>query len=117
MLETETEPMLKEVMRIEAELREVKKELNGDPVANRLDIDTPPSVSARVGYVAWTQKYSTAEPTATNRMNIEIAEKEFRPLLERVRTVVETDMIKLREMLLEAKAPYTPGALPVLTDY
>jgi hypothetical protein len=50
-------------------------------------------------------------------MNIEIAEKQFRPLLQRVRSIIESDMVRLREMLIEANAPYTPGALPVLTNY
>ena len=116
-MEVPSEDLMADVMSIEAKMRDIRLKLNGDPVANRLDIDTPPSVANRVGMTSYEQKYSTSTPTGTHQRNIEIAEEEFEPLLEMVRGVIETDLENLRDKLRDAGAPYTPGTLPKLTDF
>ncbi|RLD19481.1 MAG: glycosyl hydrolase [Bacteroidetes bacterium] len=116
-IEQPTEVFLTDVRKIEAELRDIRIGLNGDGVAGTLDIDTPPSVANRVGFVMFEQKYSTATPTQTHQSSLAIANDEFRPLLERVRKVTEVDMMQLRDALQEAGAPYTPGALPKIVEY
>ena len=115
--EQPTEVLLTDVRSIEAELRDIRIDLNGDRVAGTLDIDTPPSVSNRVRFVMFEQKYSTATPTQTHRNSLSIADEEFRPLLERVRQVTEVDMRNLRDALQKAGAPYTPGVLPEIVAY
>ena len=102
---------------IENQLREISKKLNGDPLASTLDIDLPPSVAQRVGFIMYEQKYSTSEPTTTHRQSLAIAEEEFRPLLGQLNTLVSNNMAVLREDLKKAGAPYTPGILPELVQY
>jgi len=116
-IEQPTYVLLTDVRAIEAELRDIRIGLNGDGVAGTLDIDTPPSVSSRVRFVMFEQKYSTTTPTQTHRNSLAIADEEFRPLLERVRNVTKVEMTILREELQKAGAPYTPGALPVIVEY
>jgi len=116
-IEQPTEILLTDVRNIESELRDIRKGLNGDAVAGTLDIDKPPSISRRVRFVMFEQKYSTSTPTGTHINSLAIADEEFRPLLERVRKVTDVDMLQLREKLQKAGAPYTPGVLPEIVEY
>jgi len=113
-VEVPSAPLLDEVRSIETELREIRTALLGDGVAATLDIYQPTTVADRVGYIVYEQKYSTAPTTGTHRATLAIAQEEFKPLLERLRVVVEDKMVALRENLRQAGAPYTPNNLPVL---
>ncbi|HLF62232.1 MAG TPA: hypothetical protein VI603_00660 [Saprospiraceae bacterium] len=116
-IEESSDALMADVRYIEAELRDIRKDLQGDGVAATLDIWTPPSVSSRVGFIVYEQKYSTSAPTGTHRASLQIAEDEFRPLLERLRIVADQKMVSLREKLKSAAAPYTPNALPEIIRY
>lgn len=116
-VELPSETMMHEIRAIEGELREIRRGIQGDNIAGTLDIDTPPSVSSRVGYIVYEQKYSTSDPTGTHRMSLAIAEEEFRPLLARLRSVVEVRLAGLRASLKNAGAPYTPNTLPQILEY
>ncbi|MDX1476871.1 MAG: glycosyl hydrolase [Saprospiraceae bacterium] len=116
-VEVPTEALMAEVLAIEETLQELRRALNGDPIANELDIRTPPSVNNRIGFINFEQKYSTSEPTGTHRMSLEIAREEFTPILNGLRTLVESDLAALRDELQRIGAPYTPGVLPDLTQF
>lgn len=116
-VQSPSEDLMTDVMSIEDDLEEIKRKLNGDAIATRLDIDTPPSVAGRVGMTAYEQGNSRSEPTGTHKRNIAIAKEEFEPLHDRVKSLIDEDMPALREKLRQAGAPYTPGTLPKLTDY
>lgn len=107
-VEDPMEDLLPEVLALEDELRDIREELYGDPVANTLDIDTPPSIASRVGSLAYEQANSTAAPTETHRDIYEIAEEELAPVLEDMKGV-ESRLARLQEKLEEMGAPYTPG--------
>jgi hypothetical protein len=114
-IEEPSEELMIEVRAIEAEIREIGTQLQGDEVAATLDIYKPQTVSDRIGYIIYEQKYSTSTPTGTHRASLAIARQEFKPILDRLRVVVEERMTALRESLIRAGAPYTPNTLPVLT--
>ncbi|MDX1407746.1 MAG: hypothetical protein R3330_06420, partial [Saprospiraceae bacterium] len=116
-VEVPTEELMANVLAIEEDLRSIRRDLNGDPIAGELDMDMPPSVANRIGFINFEQKYSTAEPTGTHRMSLQIAQEEFGPILDRLRAVVEDDLAALRDKLQKIGAPYTPGALPDLTQF
>ncbi len=108
------EMYMNEVLGIEKQLRDIRKELNGDPVASRLDIDTPPSISNKIGTVMYGSKYSRSAPTATHQRLYTEVQDMFPPVAKRLKALVEGPLANLREKLQEAGAPYTPNAMPVM---
>ncbi len=116
-IEEPSAALMDDVRSIEEELRQIRTGLTGDAVAAKLDIYEPPSVAERVGALVFEQKYSSSAPTETHRASYAIAQEEFRPLLERLRTVAEQRMPALRQKLKEAGAPYTPNTLPEILHY
>jgi hypothetical protein len=110
-MEVPSADLMNDVRLLEAEMRDLRRGMLGDGVAAALDIGTPPSVSNRIGFIVYEQKYSTSAPTGTHMASLAIAREEFTPLLARLRKVLEQDMVALRESLRDAGAPYTPNAL------
>jgi hypothetical protein len=62
-----------------------------------------------MGWISYEQGSSTAAPTGTHKMSYQIAKEEFAPILERLRSLVQTDLENLEDLLEDADAPYTPG--------
>ncbi|MCB0496406.1 MAG: glycosyl hydrolase [Cyclobacteriaceae bacterium] len=104
-----------DIDKIEKQIQEVELKLNGDRVAGRLDIDTPPSIRNRLGSVLYESINSTSGPTQTHVDSYNIALEEFTPVLDQVRTILN-EMQSLNTELVKAGAPYTPGTLPELGD-
>ena len=71
----------------------------------------PPSISQRVGNVAGTIRLSTVKPTASQVEQFELASAEFKPVLAKLRALIESDLPKFEKALEEAGAPLTPGRL------
>lgn len=95
--------------KIEMQIKELGRSLNGDPYKSKLDIDQPPTPSTRVGWIEYEQKNSTSSPTKTHRESLAIAKEEFEPILKGLQTVATEDIKSLEAMLEAADAPYTPG--------
>jgi hypothetical protein len=98
---------------IDEKLRSIGERLNGDPVANRLDIDKPPSIATRLFSAVYDGNNSTSDPTTTMKDQLQIASEEFESVLQELKAVIETDLKALEQKLEAAGAPYTPGRLPV----
>ncbi len=94
---------------VNAELRDIRKALYGDNIKTQLDVDQPPTPAGRMGWISYEQGSSTAAPTGTHKMSYQIAKEEFAPILERLRSLVQTDLENLEDLLEDADAPYTPG--------
>jgi len=92
--------------------REILRGLRGDVVLRDHQENTPPSIGERVGYIVGSHRNSLARPTQTERDSYDIASKEFKSELGRLRTLIDTDLRKLQEALHQAGAPWTPGLLP-----
>jgi len=79
----------------------------------RENTDTPPpSISSRVSVVADAIRLSSIKPTQTQVEQYAITEGEFRPILARLKNLVENDLPRFEKSLEEAGAPLTPGRLP-----
>jgi photosystem II stability/assembly factor-like uncharacterized protein len=106
--------LLDEVRGLDDRLREIQVALTGDPVVSRYNEPTPPSIVERVQNVVagWS---NTGAATATQREGYRIAADAFTPVLEKLRTLVDTDMKALDEKLESLGAPYTPGRVPKWT--
>ncbi|MDQ4120283.1 MAG: glycosyl hydrolase [Acidobacteriota bacterium] len=72
----------------------------------------PPSISSRIGFIADTIRLSTIKPTQTQIEQYNLSESEFRPVLARLRNLVENEVPRFEKTLEEAGAPLTPGRLP-----
>ena len=61
-----------------------------------------------VSALGYEQKYSTSSPTSTHLESFKIAQEEFIPIKEKIKTLVE-DVKQLEDKLREMGAPYTTG--------
>ncbi|MEM1257308.1 MAG: hypothetical protein AAGH81_02180 [Bacteroidota bacterium] len=73
-----------------------------------MDIDKPPTIGNRVGYLMYEQGHSTGTPTKTHRSTFAIAKEEFAPLYEQSKHLVHNKFDSFRKKLKELGAPYTP---------
>jgi photosystem II stability/assembly factor-like uncharacterized protein len=79
----------------------------------RENSDIPrPSINSRVGNIASTIRLSTIRPTPTQMQQFELSSSEFKPVLARLKKLVEIDLPAFEKQLEAAGAPLTPGRLP-----
>lgn len=95
---------------------EIQRALSGDSSARQRNMNTPPSISDRVGYVVGAQRMSTARPTQTQMNQYNAAAQDFEGVLNQLRQLIEVDLSKLEKQLEAAGAPWTPGRIPVWQD-
>jgi chromosome segregation ATPase len=76
----------------------------------------PPSISQRVNTIAQRIRLSALRPTQSQIENYNLAADEFKPVLARLKTLLEVEMPKLEKALDAAGAPWTPGRLPEWSD-
>jgi hypothetical protein len=103
--------LVDQVRDLDNRLRDIQVALSGDPVVARYNEPTPPSIVERVQNVVggWS---ATGAATSTQRDGYRMAADAFAPVLEKLRTIVETDIKGLDERLEAIGAPYTPGRVP-----
>ena len=75
------------------------------------DIPTP-SISNRVNTATQRFRFSTGRPTQTQSEQFNLAAEEFKPVLSRLRGIVDDELPKIEKALERAGAPLTPGRLP-----
>jgi hypothetical protein len=103
-----------EVRRIEARLREMQWTLAGDPTVARRQEPAPPSLLNRVNGIANSLWSNTMEDaTATQKRQYDIAAGELGGLLDKLRTLVETDLKRVEDQAETAGVPWTSGRVPV----
>jgi hypothetical protein len=93
---------------LQARINAFRLRLQGDRVRQSLDQSTSPSISGRAGVAAgsWGTRQ---EPTATQRENLELAERDFGALQGELSRFLTEDVMRVEEALAEAGAPWTPG--------
>jgi hypothetical protein len=97
---------------IEARLKDLEVELNGDATISSRSEPTPPSIVDRVQTIVAGHWDATSAPTATHRRNYDIAAGQFAPVLAKLRTLSLTDLKRLEDEAEAAGAPWTPGRVP-----
>ena len=95
---------------------EILRALRGDTAARLRNMNTPPAISERVGYIVGSQRTSTARPTQTQLNQYNAAAEEFEQTLAQLRQLFEVDLAKLEKQLEAAGAPWTPGRIPEWKD-
>ncbi len=101
-----------EVRALEARLRDLRRELEGDKALGARNEPVPPSIDDRVNALVGDQWTSSSAITQTSRDGYALAARAFAPLLDRLRTLVESDLRALEQRLEAAGGPWTPGRLP-----
>jgi len=108
---------LGELQKMERSIAEIRKEMYGDRLASRLDIDTEPSISSRLSGVAYSMYNTTSAPTRTMRDQIAIVKDKFKPMLQELEALVKEGIRPMEAKLEAAGAPYTPGRMIDLGSY
>ena len=103
---------IKDIKELEEKLKTLSDTMYGDAVANRLDIDKPPSISSRLFGSIYDGSGTTSDPTTTMKDQLQIAGEEFETALTTLKNIVNTDLKALEQKLEAAGAPYTPGRQP-----
>ena len=92
----------------EQELYAIEEALSGNRSRASIGEGGPATVLRRV-QVAFQGAASTYGPTPTHRRSLELAQKEFTALRDRINAVVEQRLPALEKRLEEIGAPWTPG--------
>ncbi len=93
---------------LNGQLAALRTILNGDPVRQRFNEATVPSIQSRVGGVAYGHWETRQNPTETQRRDIAIAKTDFDAFHGDLDKFVET-LEDFETALQAAGAPYTPG--------
>src|ERR1700752_3830381 len=105
-----------DAMALEKRNNEILRALSGDSAARQRNMNTPPSINDRVGYVVGAQRMSTARPTQTQQNQYTAAAQDFEGVLVQLRQLIEVDLARLEKQLESAGAPWTPGRVPDWKD-
>jgi hypothetical protein len=103
--------LLAKVNAVDATLRDIDEAINGDVALNAQVEPTPPALNDRIT-VAVNGLTTTAPPTKTHEEQLSIAERDFVPLLAKLRQAVEVDLAAIERQMNAAGAPWTPGRIP-----
>jgi hypothetical protein len=91
---------------------DILRALSGDNAARQRNMNTPPSINDRIGYVVGAQRMSISRPTQTQIAQYNAAAQDFESTLNQLRQLIEVDLARLEKQLEAAGAPWTPGRLP-----
>ena len=101
-----------EATALERRTNEILRALSGDAAARQRNMNTPPSINDRVGYVVGAQRMSTARPTQTQQASTQRPRRTSKAVLGQLRQLIEVDLSRLEKQLEAAGAPWTPGRIP-----
>jgi photosystem II stability/assembly factor-like uncharacterized protein len=101
-----------EATALDRRTNEILRALSGDTAARQRNMNMPPSINDRVGYVVGVQRMSTARPTQTQAAQYTAAAQDFEAVLAQLRQLIEVDLSRLEKQLEAAGAPWTPGRIP-----
>ena len=96
---------------MEQSLKDIKWAIAGErPKASYEErIPAPPSIDNRLYSIAYANRNSLSDVTATQKEQFEILKKEFPPILERMKMIYNNDIPNLEKALDQIGAPWTPG--------
>jgi photosystem II stability/assembly factor-like uncharacterized protein len=100
---------------LDGRIRDLRVSLSGDPTISSRNEPTAPGIVDRVQQIVGGHWGATSDATEVHRRNYDVAASEFGPVLEKVRTLVTVDLVKLESAAEAAGAPWTPGRVPTWT--
>jgi photosystem II stability/assembly factor-like uncharacterized protein len=103
--------LLAKVNAVDNTLRDLDEQLNGNSVMRARSEPTPPALLDRIN-TAINGLGTTQPPTSTHREALAIAERDFVPLLAKLRQTITVDLASIEKQLNAVDAPWTPGRIP-----
>jgi photosystem II stability/assembly factor-like uncharacterized protein len=97
---------------IEARLRQLQVQLDGDAAIAKRNEPTAPSLVDRSSYIVGVQWTSTSAPTGSSRRQYQLASAELADLLKTLKPLVEVELPAFESGLNAVGAPWTPGRVP-----
>jgi hypothetical protein len=97
---------------LEHRLTDLREQLSGDETLRKHEEPVPPSIVEDVQTAVSGQWFQSHGPTATHRKSYENAATRFAPVLEQLRTLIDTDLAALERQADVVGAPWTPGRVP-----
>jgi len=112
-IETATVPedTYNKIIKIESDLSDFNRELNGDPLRTRYEGASPTSVKQRVELITGALWNTTASPTNTFIESYKIAEDKYDKLSASLRSI-DSNIKQVEDTLEQFGAPFTPGRFP-----
>lgn len=107
---SDSDILIDQWQRLQDETFRLNELVNGNPARRAIDERTPATFRSRLSSVMRGVYYSTHGPTQTHRDQFAIAKNEFESVRLRVRTLTETSIPAFEAALIEAGAPWIPGA-------
>jgi hypothetical protein len=111
MIGDDSEKLYQQVQQIDDKLYGLRKELYGDRIATRLDMDAPYALSSRVGYLLYEMSRTNSDPTTSQKQAYEIAVEQFADFKAELDGLIENQVKPLEERLEQMNAPFTPGRM------
>ncbi len=94
---------------LELSLTDLQEALTGDRTQSNRSEPEMPGMTSRINSIVYGLWGTTSAPTTTHRRSYEIASGQFAGLVDRLRQLIETDLVALEKDLEAAGAPWTPG--------
>lgn len=104
--------VFEKIRKIEYDMEDIDKALNGDQSIASRNGPQPPSITGRLQNILWSIWENSSEPSETNREQYEIITEDFSPVYAKIKALNDTDMKEIRELLDKYNAPITPGRFP-----
>ncbi len=101
--------LLDAARKLELQLTDALEALTGDRVRSGWGEAVPPSIMGRIQNALAGSLNTTYGPTATHRASYAIAKKTLPKVVDRLRTLIEKDLVGLQQKLDAAGAAWTPG--------
>ena len=108
--------LMDDAMALDRRTNEILRALRGDNAFGLRNENLPPSITARVFGIVGEQRMSTSRPTQTQAAQYQAAAQEFEQALASLKTLMETDLVRLEKAMEAAGAPWTPGRIPEWRD-
>ncbi len=102
---------LKQILALEAKVKEVEIMLGGDRDYGRLDLDAPYALNRRAGSALFDVFGYSGNLPGSSKHNYEVAADEFAPLLEKVKEL-QNNFKEVEDAMGKMNAPITKGRLP-----
>jgi hypothetical protein len=105
--------LLGRVNAIETSLQDLDELISGDKVLSEHNEPAPESLVDRISTAVNALTTSSA-PTTTQREELEMAAKDAKPILDRLRDLLANQLAEVEKQMNLLGAPWTPGRIPEL---
>jgi photosystem II stability/assembly factor-like uncharacterized protein len=103
---------IRKVRDAEYKLADIKKKLSGDGSISKRNANQPPSIYDRLYYIMIGLWSTSTDVTTTQKEAYDIIAKEFTPVLDDLKKLVEVDIKELEADMDKMRSPWTPGRIP-----